>query len=118
MSSMPPTRFRPLLLAFVALTVGLWMRFGDGSAWRTTAVVIGAALISWALIRNRAPHAAVTCESVERQSAERRDTVRERTGSSRRGHHDRAVRLPRDVRCDASAGLRCRQRPVRRRARS
>ena len=115
---MPPTRFRPLLLAFVALTVGLWMRFGDGSTWRTSAVVIGAALISWALIRDRPPHGAVECESVEWHTAERRDTVRERTGFSRRGHHDRAVRLPRDVRCDASTGLRGRRRPVRRRARS
>jgi len=118
MSSMPPRHFRPLPIALVALTVGLWMRFGDGSAWRTTAVVTGAALISWALIRNRARHSAVECESGARHAAERRDTVRERAGASRRGHHDRGRRLPRDAGCDASGGLRGRRRPARRRARS
>jgi len=120
MSSMPPTHLRLLPIALFALTVGLWMRFGDGSAWRTTAVVIGAALISWALIRTRAPHGAVECESVERQAAERRDTARERerASASRRGHRDRVARPARDVRCDASGGLRSRRHRARRRARS
>ena len=64
---MPPVR--TTALAFFALTVGLWVGLGDGSAWRMAAVVLGAALVSWALLRSAAVHGAVECDGVERHTA-------------------------------------------------
>lgn len=113
---MPP--FRLTALAIFALTVGLWVGLGDGSAWRTAAVVLGGALIGWALLRRGAAEGAVERDVVGGPTPALRVTGRARIGSTRRGHHDRAARTPREIRCDASGGPRGHRHPALRRVRS
>ena len=110
-----PTKVVALRLMLVALTLGLWLRLGDGNPWRAIGLIVGGGLICWAWIhsfsrkpawRTTAPTSR-TCDGVEAAAALR-------LAAGDRRPRPRSSKLRRDVRCPHGAAASRRRRVPRR----